>query len=440
MRIRKQSLAVLVAMTTGLLFTVGVAAPPAGAADLVLGANAYVADTTALTLSGPGLLVHGTNVGGIAVFKFGTIILPSGGSITATGTRPFELFATGALVVGGVITSNGASATDFVAGPMAGGAGGGAGGKDITAKGQGPGGGGISTNANNGGGGGGFGGPGARGANVGTGTTAAGGAGYGNLDVKLQGGSGGGGSATISTSFPGAGGGGGGAIGLFGGSVTLQSTAVISASGGNGAVGGGGGSGGGSGGGIVVHGSTVNLEGVLVATGGQGGRGGCCGDGGGGAGGRIAIQFRTLFSRTALTTVVNGGASGGVSTTGCCSHGTLSPDVSGANGRVTFAQIDASRLTIGRSATITKGHTVTIATQLTDAGTGAAIGGLPVTLYRRGAVAGSVFTPVITKTTSASGTAAVVLKPLASTIYQWRFAGSLIHLPVNSVGQTITVH
>src|SRR5262249_35619291 len=143
----KRSLAVLVATTAGLLFTFGLAAAPAGAADLVLGSNTYLANTTALTITGPAVSVHGTNVGGVAVFKFGTVSVPVGATIVAIGSRPFELAATGAIVVGGSIISVGTSATDKVSGPNPGGAGGGAGGTDSSTKGAGPGGGGISSDS-----------------------------------------------------------------------------------------------------------------------------------------------------------------------------------------------------------------------------------------------------------------------------------------------------
>ncbi len=438
MRLRKNSLAVLIA-TGGLLFSGIVAAPQAGAASLVLGSNSYVANTTAMTITGPSLLVHGTDVGGVAVFKFDTITVPAGASITATGSRPFELLSTGAIVVGGAIVSVGTNATDFAAGPNAGGAGGGAGGTNASTKGHGSGGGGVSNNGSNGSGGGGFAGSGARGGNEGTGTTAAGGAPYGNLDVMLQGGSGGGGNGGNGTS-PAGGGGGGGAIGLFGSSVTLQSTAVVAVSGGNGASGGDAASGGGSGGGIIVHANSVDLEGELIAPGGAGGAGGCCGDGGGGSGGRIAIQYKTVVSRTTFVSVLNGGASGTESTGGCCSHGTLSLDASGGNGKLTFAQIDASNLSIGASKTVTKGTTVTLATKLTDAGTGAPITGRPVALFKRAAHSGSTWTYVVTKTTSSTGVASTTQKPTASTIYQWRFPGTLIHLKVTSGSQGVTVH
>src|SRR5690348_7401541 len=118
MRARKKALSVVMATTTGALFVSVVTAQQAFAADLILGSNAYTADTTAMTISGPSLTtVHGTSVGGVAVFKFHVITIPAGATITASGSRPFELLATGPLVLGGAISSNGVSATDFTAGP-----------------------------------------------------------------------------------------------------------------------------------------------------------------------------------------------------------------------------------------------------------------------------------------------------------------------------------
>jgi hypothetical protein len=399
-------------------------APPAQAAALVLSAGTYTADTTALTLTGPSVNVHGVSSHGVAVFSFQTITIPSGATIVATGSRPFELKATGALVLAGSIRSDGTDASTGINGPNPGGAGGGAGGTDGTAAGAGPGGGGAPSNTTSGGGGGGFGAPGARGASVsGTGGTA--GAQYGDLNVRLQGGSGGAGGSNAG------GGGGGGAVGLFGSSVTVADSGVISASGGSGNGASFGGSGGGSGGGIIIHGNSVQLDGVLVAAGGSGGGGGGYGDGGGGAGGRIAVQYKTFLSRATLITVVNSGSSG---TVGPYGHGTLSPDAQGGNGRFTVAQIDASQLTIAGPTSAAKGKTVTLSTKLTDAGTGKAVAKAPVTLYKK---AGSKWVKVATKTTSSTGAAKASVKLTATTTFQWRFGGTLIHLKASSATKTV---
>jgi hypothetical protein len=106
---------------------------------------------------------------------------------------------------------------------------------------------------------------------------------------------------------------------------------------------------------------------------------------------------------------------------------------------MTFAQIDASKLAISANKTITKGHSTTTGTKLTDAGTGAALGGRTVALWKKPKSGGS-WTKIATKTTSSSGAASVSVKPSASTLYQWRFGGTLIHLKANSAVETITVH
>lgn len=439
MPVRKKSLSLLMATTTGALFASVVTAQQAHATDLIFGSNPYNANTSTMTITGLGVNVHGTSVGGVAVFKFHTITIPNGATITATGSRPFELVATGALVLGGVIEANGVSATEFTAGPNAGGAGGGAGGVDTSSNGKGPGGGKHASSGDNGGGGGGFGGVGARGGVETVGTGGAGGAAYGDLNVRLQGGSGGSGATRIDSGLKVGGGGGGGAIGLFGASVTMQPTSVIVSAGGDGASGGCGASGGGSGGGLIIHGNSVVLDGTIVAAGGSGGKGGACGDGGGGAGGRVAVQYKNFVSHATLVTVLNGGASGNASSV-CCTGGTHpSPNATGGNGRLTFAQIDASKLTIGANKSIIKGHTTTVATKLTDAGTGLAIGGRTVTLWKKPKAGGS-WTKIATKTTGSGGATSVTVKPGSSTIYQWRFAGTLIHLKASSPTQTITVH
>ncbi len=405
-----------------------VLAPPASAADLVLGSGAFTVDTTALTLTGPSVSVHGVNSHGVAVFAFHTITIPSGASITASGSRPFELKASGALVLAGTIASDGVDASTGMASPNPGGAGGGAGGTNGTTAGAGPGGSGAPSNTNSGGGGGGFGARGARGAAVSGGTGGTAGSQYGDLNVKLQGGSGGSGGSNVG------GGGGGGAVGLFGSTVTVAATGVITASGGSGNGGSFGGSGGGSGGGILIHGNSVQLDGVLVASGGSGGGGGSYGDGGGGAGGRIAVQYKSFLSRATLVTVVNAGSSG---TVGPYGHGTLSPDATGGNGRFSVAQIDASKLSIAGPTRAAKGKKITLSTKLTDAGTGKAVAKAPVTLWKK---SGTHWVKVASKTTSSTGTAKASVKLTASTTYQWRFGGTLIHLSTKSATKTVKAH
>jgi hypothetical protein len=322
------------------LFSTVITAQQASAASLLLGPGVYTANTTTLKLTGPSTNVTGVNVGGVAVFKFRTIKIASGATITATGKRPFKLLATRGLVLAGTIVADGAAAANQTATPGKGGPGGGGGGKggDISGidwvpstAGHGPGGGGIPSDQFNGAGGGGFGGKGAAGgiASGDPGTAGARGHAYGNLNLKLQGGSGGGGSSNVG------GGGGGGAVALVGASVTIKSTGVVTANGGNGAGGGNGASGGGSGGGILVRGNSVQINGDLEAKGGDGGGGGCCGDGGGGAGGRIAIQYKTYTTHDSVTIATTGGISGIID----YSHGGLSPQAKGGSGLVTFRML-----------------------------------------------------------------------------------------------------
>ena len=429
----RSRLIALIALSVGTLVPFLAAAQPAGAADVTFGAGTFTANTTALTLSGPSFSVSGVNVGGVAVYTFGNITIPSTATIVAMGSRPFELVATGTLTDGGAIVSDGTNATKEVPGPNAGGAGGGAGGTDDTTAGGGPGGGGHASTESNGGGGGGFAAAGAPGGLTGTGTVGSGGLAYGNLDLALSGGSGGAGATSGGPGASVGGGGGGGAIGLFGTSIDFQQTAVVVAAGGNGAGGQFGASGGGSGGAILVHAKTIQLNGIFVAPGGQGGGGGCCGDGGGGAGGRIAFQFKTLTSGSALESEVVGGTSG---TAGTFGHGGLSAQVSGGAGSMTFEHIDASQLSAGASRSVPKGSMAIVSTRLIDGGTGNGIANASVGLYRR-MVPSGVWTLVITKTTSASALATVTVKVNASVQYQWRYAGAFIHDPATSPIQAL---
>ena len=275
------------------------------------------------------------------MFSFGNVNIPTTVTINVTGSRPFQLAATGSLTLAGIVNGSGTTASNFTGGPNAGGPGGGFGGTNVGQRGGGSGGGGVASMGNNGGGGGGFGGMGADGGlcqstgfctGAPTGTAGAGGTSYGDLNALFQGGSGGGGGSDTG------GGGGGGAVALFASSLQITATGQVLANGGDGAVGGSGASGGGSGGGILVHGDTVDVRGVLSAVGGQGGTGGCCGDGGGGGGGRIAYQYATLVETG--TTNVLGGTSG-TKTNGFCCETTppgLSPDPTGFTGAVTELQ------------------------------------------------------------------------------------------------------
>lgn len=437
--------ALFVATISTALFVAIVNAPAADAADLTLQAgDTYTARTTALTLTGPALSVTGKNIGGIAVFTFDSITIPAGAVINAMGGRPFELRARNSLTLAGTVNGDGVSATDRTPDANAGGPGGGAGGADFSQAGSGPGGGGHPSNGGQGGGGGGFGGAGAEGATctIGcpAGTAGVGGATYGNLNARLQGGSGGSGASTTAAdnTHPVGGGGGGGAIALFGKSVTIKSTGIVTANGGDGACGSFASSGAGSGGAILVHGETVQIDGSLSAAGGAGGSSGdvFTASGGGGGGGRIAVQYKT-FSHASMSTDVGGGLSGGNVTT-CPSAPTDSPDPRGDDGVVKFTRIDATSLTIGSSKTIASGTTITVATTLTDSRLGTKLSGQTVALYKRTSRT-APWKLVTTKVTSSVGRATVQQQPMRFTQYRWTFAGSLIYDRATSPTQTIKV-
>ncbi|HEX7246016.1 MAG TPA: hypothetical protein VF245_10660 [Solirubrobacterales bacterium] len=314
----------------------------ASAASFTPASGTYTADTTALTLTGPGTNISGVDQGGIAVFSFDSVSIPFGVTIEVEGSRPFEMRSAGAFLLAGLIEGSGFDAETGVAGPVPGGPGGGAGGADGTQGGFGPGGGGHGAEEVDGGGGGGFGGTGATGGSE-SGTGGAGGSAYGNLQALLQGGSGGGGGSLGGTV---GGGGGGGGVQLTATTLTVAATGEVWAAGGNGNGGGNGASGGGSGGGILLHADTIDANGILNADGGEGGTGGCCGDGGGGGGGRIAYEFKSLVN--AGNASVAGGTSG---TSGPYGFGELSPQVAGAPGVITKAQ--AATATTGAASSIT---------------------------------------------------------------------------------------
>jgi hypothetical protein len=302
----------------------------ASAADFSPGPGTYTANTTTLTLTGPGTNVTGVDHHGVAVFSFHNVKISPGVTIDVVGKRPFELKAARTLRLGGLIDGSGTDAVQQTPGPYAGGPGGAAGGAQFSKPGHGPGGGGSPSNASslfNGGGGGGFGGAGAVGGvdtADGGGTAGASGKAYGNLNKALRGGSGGGGASNVG------GGGGGGAIELSAPTLRITASGDVLANGGSGSGGGDGGSGGGSGGGILLHANTVNVAGTIEANGGGGAGGGCCGDGGGSGGGRIAYQFGTLINPG--TASVKGGLSG---VSGVFGHGFKSPKPHGDRGVIT---------------------------------------------------------------------------------------------------------
>ena len=324
---------VLVAVAVGSAWAPGLVAQ-ASAANFTPTHGLYQVDTSTLSLTGSSTDVTGVVKHGVAVFSFGKINIGSHVVISVTGSRPFELKASKAFVLAGVIDGSGINAVEGNSNneePYLGGPGGRKGGATYPDSGSGAGGGGAPTNSESGGGGGGFGGAGAAGGLDG-GTRGAGGGTYGNLKVALRGGSGGGASSDVG------GGGGGGAIELSASSLQIKPSGAVLANGGDGSGGGDGASGGGSGGAILLHAATLDVAGMLQAIGGAGGTGGCCGDGGGGGGGRIAYQYKKLMN--AGTALVLGGASG---TSGTYSHGELSPKPFGGRGVITRQKLSSAQ-------------------------------------------------------------------------------------------------
>jgi hypothetical protein len=319
----------------------------------------YTANTTACTITGPQNFT-GTISGSNCTFTFSSVNFPAGSTLNASGSRNLVINSTGNVTVGGSMSSNGGTASDFDlgSGPN-GGAGGGQGGtgdqpgcagNSDGAPGSGPGGGGGSVDTNcdgtagSGAGGGGFGGAGDTGGidPFDTDTPGAGGPTYGtpNLNPLVGGSGGGGGGDCASCSRWAQGGGGGGAIGITSsGTITLAAGSTISANGGNGAVSDYGASAGGSGGGILIQGQNVSDAGTLSANGGNGGVGGCCGDGGGGGGGRIFLVATSSLSHTGTFTA-SGGVCGVASTSGYVGPATgaqTCPTPTGAPGTINFA-------------------------------------------------------------------------------------------------------
>jgi hypothetical protein len=316
------------------------AAAQASSTNFDPSAGSYTVNTSTLTLTGPSTNITGKDVDGIAVFSFDNVSIPVGATITASGSLPLEIAATGSFDLAGTIDGSGTDAAVFTPGPNPGGPGGGQGGANDSSSGSGPGGGSPGSTDSDGGGGGGFGGAGSAGYPDG-GTGGAGGPAYGDLNTALQGGSGGAGGSSGSDAA--GGGGGGGGIELSGSSLTIATTGSVLANGGEGALAGDGASGGGSGGGIILHADSIDVAGTVSADGGQGGAGDCCGDGGGGGGGRIAYQYLTLTAAGSPT--VTGGTSG---TSDGTAHSGESP---GANGVITMAK--AASASTGKATSIT---------------------------------------------------------------------------------------
>ncbi len=104
-----------------------------------------------MKLTGPGGTdITGAVEGTTAVFRFGTVSIPAGATINATGSRPFKIVASGNFTLGGVINASGSTPANFQIGPITPGAGGGSGGSVLPNSGGGSGGGGGSTSNVNG--------------------------------------------------------------------------------------------------------------------------------------------------------------------------------------------------------------------------------------------------------------------------------------------------
>ncbi len=410
------------------LAVLGPGAAPAHADDFVPGPGTYTVDTDDLVISGPGGGDLGNVVGGVAVFDFDQVLVGPGVILTVTGSRPVRLEARGRMDVRGVITGTGSSASDGLPYLVPGGPGGGAGGPHRTA-GSGPGGG-LPGDSFVGAGGGGYGGRGAHGGPIGPMPpgTRAGGPVYAGVPTVPRGGSGGGGGESTS------GGGGGGAIELRAGQLTIAPGAVVNVDGGGGAPSYGGGTGGGSGGGLVLRADRLSVQGQLLARGGDGGVGNSTyADGGGGGGGRVALIGR-LSLDVVTSPAVNGGSSGTRSSSGCCSPGFAGPDPTGAAGQV--VEIRGTSLTAAANRTVVPGTRVTFATRLRSFTT--PLAGRTVTLWRRPSTS-TTWQRVASRSTTGSGVASVSLRVSASGRYQWRFAGTSVHLPSVSPQSSVTV-
>lgn len=245
-------------------------------------------------------------------FNFTTMNIPSGTTLTASGSNKITLYATGTVTVGGTISLNGGNGgtVSTVGVGVAGGGNGGAGGysEGPGSAGIGTGGGGYVSGGNTKGGGGGFGAAGTNGS-----VGANGGSLYGSSVDVWYGGSGGGGGDGSSSS--GAGGAGGGALRIISGStITIATTGIIRANGGTGRDTSYGDGGGGSGGGILLRaGGSISNNGSIQARGGVGG-----GGAGNGAGGRVrmATPSGTGITTGAIVTASCAGTAGAVDVCG----------------------------------------------------------------------------------------------------------------------------
>jgi hypothetical protein len=300
-------------------------------------------DTGAILGSASNLRGSGTGViagidyerrGSVAVFRFASLDVPAGVTVSATGVLPFALVTDGPITIEGIFDLTLMCMPRF---PNAGGGMGAMAGSD--AIGSGGGSGGASDNTT-GGGGGGYGGAGGTGGRS-TGPGASGGQTFGDAMITvLAGGGGGGGGGASSTGDGGAGGAG---IQLASNrSITIAGSGGINAGGcrGRGAISQNAGGGGGAGGTVLLEAPTVSIAGAIAVNGGGGGAGGDCA-----GGGTMGAQHGQLSRSAALGGPACGagngsGGNGGASTTLAGASATSSNHSGGGGGGVGRIRID----------------------------------------------------------------------------------------------------
>jgi hypothetical protein len=265
----------------------------------------------------------------VSVFSVKSLDLPSGRTLTVTGSRAVVFYATGNITIAGTMIA-GASDRNPGPGGFAGGLQDGADGASCFG-GQGEGGNQAGSGSNQleaGGGGGGRKASGGDGGDASYGpTSASGGAGgnaVGSSPWPLFGGCGGGAGGGPDTASPqghgGYGGGGGGAIQLAAnGTITISGIITVRGAGGQGGRHGAGGGGGGAGGAVLLEAHSVGISGVVAA------------NGGGGGAGAANLSSNGQDGQDGLSSAANAAGGSGVSTGGSGGKGgALSPE-QGAN-------------------------------------------------------------------------------------------------------------
>ncbi|MBU0847197.1 DUF2341 domain-containing protein, partial [Patescibacteria group bacterium] len=307
--------------TTNLIVSQETTIKQEGTGSVKLDAASYVGDGSdgALNVtSGTTTLDTDANPGG---FDYTSVTVSSGAVLTATGSNPLLIRATGVVDIQGTLHVDGGSGENGGAAAGAGGIGisdGGNGGAGASSEGNGSaglntggGGGGIHCTSGGdvggGGAGGSFGSQGTAGGNTYCDPDAQPTSTYGSVDLStLEGGSGGGGGAAdtdTSTERGAGGGGGGGAVQIAANTVSISGN--LTADGGNGGNhinandGEAGAGGGGSGGAIKILSTSVTITGTVSASGGSGGTSQEYGTtGGNGGNGRIRIEADSISGST----------------------------------------------------------------------------------------------------------------------------------------------